>query len=169
MWRLMFQDQVGGGIVAYLIKSSGIYTHPILGNDAALIGAAVLVDVWKTTPFMALLILAGLQIIPSDVYEASRVDGASPWQQFWQMTMPLLRPALLVALIFRTLDAFRVFDVVFVMKGSALDTQTLAVYAQQQLTNGDRLGRTSAASVLIFACIAVLVFVYTRLVKVEET
>ncbi len=129
---------------------------------------AIAVDVWKTTPFMALLILAGLQIIPGDVYEASYVDGASKWQQFWQHTLPLLRPALLVALIFRTLDAFRVFDIVYVMFGPLPQTSTMAVFAQQALVNGDRLGRASAASVLIFACIGVLVLVYTRLVRVEE-
>jgi trehalose/maltose transport system permease protein len=142
--------------------------NSLLADTNTSLGALVAVDVWKTTPFMALLILAGLQIIPGDIYEAARVDGASAFQQFWQMTLPLLRPALLVALIFRTLDAFRVFDVIYVMKGPALDTQSLAIYAQQQLVNGDRLGRTSAASVLIFLCIAVLVFIYTRLVKVEE-
>ena len=129
---------------------------------------AIAVDVWKTTPFMALLLLAGLQIIPGDIYEASTVDGASKWQQFWQMTLPMLRPALLVALIFRTLDAFRVFDVIFVMFGNASKTLTMAIFAQQTLVNGDRLGRTSAASVLIFLCIGLLVLVYTRLVKLEE-
>ena len=141
----------------------------LLARPSTAMAAIVAVDVWKTTPFMALLILAGLQIIPSDIYEAARIDGASPVQQFFQMTLPMLRPALLVALIFRTLDAFRVFDVVYVLKGTSLDTQTLAVFAQQTLVNGDRLGRTSAASVLIFLCIAAMVFVYTRLVRIEET
>jgi trehalose/maltose transport system permease protein len=129
---------------------------------------AIAVDVWKTTPFMALLILAGLQIIPGDIYEASYVDGASKWQQFWQHTLPLLRPALLVALIFRTLDAFRVFDVIYVMFGPVPQTRTLAVAAQQALVDGDRLGRASAASVIIFLCIGVLVFIYTRMVRVQE-
>ena len=130
---------------------------------------AIAVDVWKTTPFMALLLLAGLQIIPGDIYEASTVDGANKWQQFWQMTLPMLRPALLVALIFRTLDAFRVFDVIYVMFGGASKTMTMAIFAQQTLVDGDRLGRASAASVVIFLCIGVLVLVYTRLVRVEET
>ncbi len=130
--------------------------------------SAVAVDVWKTTPFMALLLLAGLQVIPGDVYEASYVDGATKWQQFWQHTLPLLRPALLVALIFRTLDAFRVFDVIYVMFGPVPQTRTLAISAQTALVNGDRLGRASAASVLIFLCIGVLVLIYTRLVRVEE-
>ena len=130
--------------------------------------AMVMVDVWKTTPFMALLILAGLQIIPGDVYEASFIDGATKIQQFFQMTLPLLKPALLVALIFRTLDAFRVFDVIYVMRGVAVETQTLAIFSQQTLVNEDRLGQTSAASVIIFLCIGAMVLIYTRLVKVEE-
>jgi trehalose/maltose transport system permease protein len=130
--------------------------------------SAIAVDVWKTTPFMALLILAGLQIIPGDVYEAAVVDGANKWKQFWQITLPLLRPAILVALIFRTLDAFRVFDVIYVMFGAKVETLTLSIYTQQTLVDGDRLGRASAASVVIFLCIGVFVLIYTRLVKVEE-
>jgi trehalose/maltose transport system permease protein len=117
---------------------------------------------------MALLILAGLQIIPGDVYEAAVVDGANKWKQFWQITLPLLRPAILVALIFRTLDAFRVFDVIYVMFGAKVETLTLSIYTQQALVDGDRLGRASAASVIIFLCIGVFVLIYTRLVRVEE-
>lgn len=152
---------------------AGLFPAPgdsvnFLTNPSLDMPSIVAVDVWKTTPFMALLLLAGLQVIPDDIYEASRVDGASKWQQFWQMTLPMLRPALLVALIFRTLDAFRIFDAVYVLKGPARETQTLAIFAQNTLVNGDRLGRTSAAATLIFLCIAVLVFIYTRLVKVEE-
>ena len=139
-----------------------------LANPSLQMPTAIAVDVWKTVPFMALLLLAGLQVIPGDVYEASYVDGASRWQQFWQHTLPLLRPALLVALIFRTLDAFRVFDVLWVMFGPITQTRSLAIAAQQALVDGDRLGRASAASVLIFLCIGVMVLVYTRLVKVEE-
>lgn len=142
----------------------GFTTNPTLS-----LFSIVSIDVWKTTPFMALLLLAGLQVIPADVYEASRVDGANKWQQFWQITLPLLRPALLVALIFRTMDAFRVFDVVYIVKKGALDTQTLAVFAQQDLVNGDRLGQTSAVAVIIFLCIGIMVVGYTRLVRVEES
>lgn len=130
--------------------------------------SAIAVDVWKTTPFMALLLLAGLQVIPGDVYEAAVVDGANKWKQFWQITLPLLRPAILVALIFRTLDAFRVFDVIYVMFGASINTLTLSIFTQQTLVDGDRLGRASAASVVIFLCIGVFVLIYTRLVRVEE-
>jgi trehalose/maltose transport system permease protein len=161
MWRLMFQDQVGGGIVAYLIKSSGIYTHPILGNDAALIGAAVLVDAWKTTPFMALLLLAGLQVIPQDVYEASKVDGATSWQQFWRVTLPLVKPAMLVALLFRTLDAWRVYDLLWVMGNRQLNSLSVYVY------NGVKISQLNfslgnAAAIFIFLSSITIAFVFIK-------
>jgi trehalose/maltose transport system permease protein len=161
MWRLMFQDQVGGGIVAYLIKSSGIYTHPILGSDAALIGAAVLVDAWKTTPFMALLLLAGLQVIPQDVYEASKVDGATSWQQFWRVTLPLVRPAMLVALLFRTLDAWRVYDLLWVMGNRQLNSLSVYVY------NGVKISQLNfslgnAAAVFVFLSSIAIAFVFIK-------
>jgi trehalose/maltose transport system permease protein len=154
-----------------LVNRLGVIAGPIawIANPQTSLPSIIAVDVWKTTPFMALLLLAGLQIIPGDVYEAATVDGANKWQQFWQITLPLLRPALLVALIFRTLDAFRVFDVVFVMKGAALDTITLAIYARQTMIDEQFLGRGAAASVVIFLCIAVLVVIYSRLVRVEES
>lgn len=156
-----------GGSLAGVFPAPGD-SIPFLTDPTFSLISIIAVDVWKTTPFMALLLLAGLQVIPGDVYEAANIDGASKWRQFWEITLPLLRPALLVALIFRTMDSFRVFDVVYVMKQGSLDTQTLAIYAQQALVNGDRLGRTSAVAVFIFLCIALMVVAYTRLVKVEE-
>jgi trehalose/maltose transport system permease protein len=169
LWRFMY-NQDNGVINDLLVYRLGILDRPVawIANASTSLPAIIAVDVWKTTPFMALLLLAGLQIIPGDVYEAATVDGASKWQQFWQITLPLLRPALLVALIFRTLDAFRVFDVVFVMKGAALDTITLAIYARQTMIDEQWLGRGAAASVIIFLCIALLVIMYSRLVRVEE-
>jgi trehalose/maltose transport system permease protein len=169
LWKFMY-NQDNGVINDLLVYRLGIVDSPVawIANPQTSLPAIIAVDVWKTTPFMALLLLAGLQVIPGDVYEAATVDGASKWQQFWQITLPLLRPALLVALIFRTLDAFRVFDVVFVMKGAALDTITLAIYARQTMIDEQFLGRGAAASVVIFLCIALLVIVYTRLVRVEE-
>ena len=170
LWRFMY-NQDNGVINDVLVNRLGILGSPVawIANATTSLPAIIAVDVWKTTPFMALLLLAGLQIIPGDVYEAATVDGANKWQQFWQITLPLLKPALLVALIFRTLDAFRVFDVVFVLKGAALDTITLAIYARQTMIDEQRLGRGAAASVVIFLCIALLVIVYSRLVRVEET
>jgi trehalose/maltose transport system permease protein len=128
----------------------------------------IAVDVWKTTPFMALLILAGLQVIPDDVYEASRVDGASKWQQFWQITLPLLRPALLVALIFRTMATFRVFDMIYVLKSYATETMSVAVYAHREVVASQKVGYGSAVAVVIFLIIGLMVIGYTRLIRVEE-
>lgn len=139
-----------------------------VGDPGTALFSVVAVDVWKTTPFMALLILAGLQVIPEDVYEASRVDGASKWQQFWQITLPLLKPALLVALIFRTLATFMIFDLIFVMKSYSTATMSVAVYAHRELMNNQRLGYGSAVAVVIFLCVGALVLGYTRLIKVEE-
>lgn len=127
-----------------------------------------LTEVWKTTPFMALLLLAGLAVVPDVLQQAAKVDGANAWQRFFKVTLPNMKSAVLVALLFRTLDAFRVFDVLWVMFGPITQTRSLAIAAQQALVDGDRLGRASAASVLIFLCIGVMVLVYTRLVKVEE-
>lgn len=169
MWQWMYND-VYGVVNDLLVYRLHILDSKVawLANPATALPAIIAVDVWKTTPFMALLLLAGLQLIPGDVYEASYVDGANKVQQFFQITLPLLRPALLVALIFRTLDAFRVFDVIYVMKQFAPETMTVAVYARQQLIDLARLGRGSAAAVIIFLCIFVFVILYTRLVKVEE-
>ena len=169
LWKFMF-SQNNGVINDLLVNRLGILERPIawLANTSTALPSIIAVDVWKTTPFMALLILAGLQIIPGDIYEAATVDGANKIQQFFQHTLPLLRPALLVALIFRTLDAFRVFDVIWVMRGAAADTISLAIYARQEMIDEQFLGRGSAAAVVIFLCIALMVVVYTRLVRVEE-
>jgi trehalose/maltose transport system permease protein len=169
MWQWMYHD-VFGVVNDLLVYRLHILSEKVawLANPTTALPAIIAVDVWKTTPFMALLLLAGLQLIPGDVYEASTVDGANKWQQFWQITLPLLRPALLVALIFRTLDAFRVFDVIFVMKTYAPETMTVAVYTRQKLIDLQRLGGGSAAAVVIFVIILVLVVLYTRLVRVEE-
>lgn len=170
MWQWMYHD-VFGVVNDILVYRLHILDQKVawLANPATALPAIIAVDVWKTTPFMALLLLAGLQLIPGDVYEASTVDGASKVQQFFQITLPLLKPALLVALIFRTLDAFRVFDVIYVMKQFAPETMTVAVYARQQLIDLQLLGRGSAAAVIIFFCIFIFVILYTRLIRVEET
>jgi trehalose/maltose transport system permease protein len=170
IWKWMLNDKYGV-INDIAVNRLHILDEKVafIANTRTVLPSIIAVDVWKTTPFMALLLLAGLQVIPSDVYEASRVDGASKVQQFFQITLPLLRPALLVALIFRTLDAFRVFDAVYVMVGYTSDAMTVSVYARQTLIDLSRLGRGSAASVVIFLCIGVMVIGYTRLVKVEES
>jgi multiple sugar transport system permease protein len=124
----------------------------------------IFADVWKTAPFMALLILAGLQVIPDEVYDAAKVDGANAWQRFTRITLPLLRPAILVALLFRTLDALRVFDLVFALTKGANGTETLSFYAYQQLTANRLVGFGSALSVITFVIVMTVSFIYIRFV-----
>lgn len=122
----------------------------------------ILAEVWKTTPFMALLLLAGLVTIDGQLYEAARVDGASAWQRFTRITLPLMKPAILVALLFRTLDAFRVFDSIFIMTRGALDTESVSILGYNQLISRLNLGLGSAVSVLIFICVFLIALLFVR-------
>ncbi|HSS42110.1 MAG TPA: sugar ABC transporter permease [Solirubrobacterales bacterium] len=122
----------------------------------------IMAEVWKTTPFMALLLLAGLVTIDDQLYEAARVDGATAWQRFTRITLPLMKPAILVALLFRTLDAFRVFDTIFIMTRGALDTESVSILGYNQLISRLNLGLGSAVSVLIFLCVFLIAFVFVR-------
>ncbi|CAN5768105.1 sugar ABC transporter permease [soil metagenome] len=169
MWQWMYHD-VFGVINDLLVNRLNILDEKVawLANPDTALWAIIAVDVWKTTPFMTLLLLAGLQLVPGDVYEAATVDGASKWKQFWGITLPLLKPAVLVALIFRTLDAFRVFDIVYVMKKYATDTMTLAVYTQRETLEKAKIGFGSASAVIIFLSIALFVVIYTQLIRAEE-
>jgi len=130
----------------------------------------IMAEIWKTTPFMALLLLAGLVTIDDQLYEAARVDGASAWQRFTRITLPLMKPAILVALLFRTLDAFRVFDTIFVMTRGALDTESVSILGYNQLISRLNLGLGSAVSVLIFLCVFLIAFIFVKGfgAKVEE-
>jgi multiple sugar transport system permease protein len=122
----------------------------------------IMAEVWKTTPFMALLLLAGLVTIDGQLYEAARVDGASAWQRFTRITLPLMKPAILVALLFRTLDAFRVFDTIFVMTRGAQDTESVSILGYNQLISRLNLGLGSAVSVLIFLCVFLIAFLFVK-------
>jgi multiple sugar transport system permease protein len=122
----------------------------------------IMAEVWKTTPFMALLLLAGLVTIDSQLYEAAKVDGANAVQRFFRITLPLMKPAILVALLFRTLDAFRVFDTIFIMTAGAQDTESVSILGFNQLISRLNLGLGSAVSVLIFLCVLVIAFLYVR-------
>ena len=170
LWQWMFHDRFG--VINSLLKQLNLMDESRFfswsTDPATALGAVIAVDVWKTTPFMALLLLAGLQVIPTDVYEAAYVDGANKVQQFFHMTLPLLKPALLVALIFRTLDAFRVFDMIYVLNGYSTDTMSIAIYTQQMIVGTQRLGEGSAPAVIIFLCVGFLAVLYTRLIRVEE-
>ena len=122
--------------------------------------AVVMVDVWKTTPFMALLILAGLQMLPSDCYEAAKVDGIHPVRVFFRVTLPLVRPAIMVAVLFRVLDALRVFDLIYVLTSNSKDTMSMSIYARQQLLDFQEVGYGSAASTLLFLVVAFCTVLY---------
>jgi trehalose/maltose transport system permease protein len=147
MWRLMFQP--GIGIFQYVAESIGIISRPVLSDPTALLIAAILIDVWKTTPFMALLLLAGLQVIPGEVYEAARVDGANVRQRFFQITLPLLKGAILVAVLFRTLDSYRVYDLFWAFGAKELQSLSTFVYEGVRIRRL-QFGPGNAAAVFIF-------------------
>ena len=166
MWRLMFQDQVG--IVNYVANAVGIISQPILSDRTLLLIGVILVDVWKTTPFVALLLLAGLQTIPGDVYEAARVDGANVWQRFMSITLPLLYPTILVALLFRTLDAYRVFDLFWALSNRELESLSTFVYegvrvSQLQFAQGN------AASVFIFVTAFLIALFFIKVLGMQTS
>ena len=168
MWKWMLDDVFG--VVNDFGTRVGILSHSRawISEPGTALASVCAVDIWKTTPFVALLLLAGLQVIPKDLYEASNVDGASKLQQFWKITLPLLKPAILVTLIFRTLDALRVFDVFYVFFGNRLDTQTMAIYAQSTLVGDGDVGYGSAISVAIFLIISLFVVIYVTVTRVSE-
>lgn len=123
----------------------------------------ILAEVWKTVPFMALLLMAGLALVPEDLHKAAAMDGGSAWQRFWQITVPLIKPSILVAVLFRTLDAFRVFDNIYVLTSGANETSSVSIVAYNNLIRGLNLGIGSAMSVLIFLTIAIIAFVFVKL------
>jgi multiple sugar transport system permease protein len=163
-WRTIFEPQLG--VVNTMLGALGLPGENVvwLGEEGYALAVMVFADVWKTAPFMALLLLAGLQGIPDDLYDAAKVDGASTWQRFRRITLPLLRPAIAVALIFRTLDALRIFDLPFVLTQGSNGTETLSLLAQQELTTNRLIGLGSALSVLTFVTVMGVSFLYIRFV-----
>ncbi|MBI2895754.1 MAG: extracellular solute-binding protein [Deltaproteobacteria bacterium] len=171
VWRFMFDGQ--SGIANAVLTSAGAIDRPIawfVHSTSAWV-PVILADVWKTTPFVALLLLAGLQNIDESLYEAASIDGARAWQRFVHVTLPLLKPAILVALLFRTLDAFRVFDLVYVLTGGGPGTATepIALYTFTSLLQNLRFGYGSALSVIVFLATLVLAVVYIRVLGTDLT
>lgn len=166
LWELMLKD-TSAGIINRVLLDLGLITAPQAWLSALTLQlpAAIMVDVWKTAPFMALLLLAGLQSIPHDLYEAASVDGATVARRFWAITLPLLRPTIAVALVFRTLDALRVFDLFNVLFGR--QKLSMATYNYEVLVNNRQDGYASAVSIIIFILISVFAFVYVRMLNVE--
>src|SRR4051794_10488221 len=158
MWRTIFDPNLG--FVNQLIGTNTVW----LGQEPQALMVMIFADTWKTAPFMALLLLAGLQVIPGDIYEAAKVDGATAWQRFTRITIPLLMPALLVALIFRTLDALRAFDLPKVLTNGANGTETLSLRAQRTFQTNRLYGEGAALSILTFLIVMIVSFLYIRLV-----
>ena len=167
MWAWMLHDQFG--VVNHTLVALGLIAEPIawLADPDLTLLSVILVDAWKTTPFVALLVFAALQMLPRDCYEAARVDGVHPLRVFFGVTLPLIRPALIVAVTFRMLDALRVFDVVYVMTGKAESTMTMSVYARQQLVEFQDVGYGSAASTFLFVVIACMTALYLIAVRAD--
>jgi multiple sugar transport system permease protein len=164
MWRSIFEPNLG--FVNNMLDGLGLPGGDVvwLGENGWALAVMIFADVWKTAPFMALLLLAGLQVIPGEVYEAARVDGATAWQRFARITLPLLTPAILVALIFRTLDALRIFDLPYVLTKGVHGTNTLSLYAYQELQQNRIIGLGSALSVMTFLIVMAVSFLYIRFV-----
>ena len=156
MWGWMLHDLYG--VVNALLLTIGLINQPLawLANPQLSMAAVIAVDVWKATPFMALLILAALQVLPQEIYEAARIDGVNPLKIFFRITLPLIRPALVVAIVFRSLDALRVFDVIYVLTGNNENTATMSVYARQQLVDFQDVGYGSAAATSLFLIVAMV-------------
>lgn len=167
MWGWMLHDQYG--IVNDALLSLGVISEAkAWASEPSLsMFAVVLVDVWKTTPFMALLILAAMQMLPRSCYEAARVDGIHPVKVFFRVTLPLIRPALMVAIIFRFLDALRIFDLIYVLTPNSKDTMTMSIYVRRELINNQEVGYGSAAATLLFLVVGLCTLAYLWLGKVR--
>ncbi|CDX43150.1 Binding-protein-dependent transport systems inner membrane component [Mesorhizobium plurifarium] len=163
MWQWMLNDQFG--IINVVLLNLGLIHDKIAWTasaDTAMI-AVLVVDIWKSTPFMALLILAALQMLPREILEVAKLDGASPWQVFRWVTLPLIRPAVMVAVIFRALDALRIFDLIYVLTPNNVQTKSMSIFARENLFEFDKFAYGSAASTLLFLIVGLLTIAYIRL------
>ena len=160
MWKWMLDDTYG--TINDLAMRAHLISHPHawVADPSTSLASVCAVDIWKTTPFVALLLLAGLALVPEELLNAARVDGATGWQRFTGVLLPVLRPAILVALLFRTLDAFRVFDSIYVLTRGTHDTRSVSILGYDNLFKAFNLGLGSAISVLIFLSVAVIAFIY---------
>ena len=167
MWSYMYDGS--NGIVAKIFADIGLISSPeqMLLSAGGAMSAAILADVWKTTPYMALLLLAGLQIIDTGLYESAMVDGATPVRTFFSITLPLLKPSMLVALLFRSLDAFRVYDLIAVLTGGAQGTETLSIYAYKLMIGQSNYGYGSAVVLAMAICVALIAFFFVKFLGAE--
>ena len=155
-WALAFNPATG-----FVTQWLNLTTPPLTTRTGSLL-VIILAEVWKTTPFISLLMLGALALVPEDLYKAAKVDGATAWQRFWRITMPLIKPALVVAVLFRTLDAFRIYDSVYIITNGSNNTSSVSLLGYQVLINRLDLGLGSAISVLIFLCVGLIAFAFFR-------
>ncbi len=155
-WRYAWTPETG-----YLAELAG--GDPVLTEKVPALMVVTLAEIWKTTPFMALLLMAGLALVPDDLLKAAAMDGASAWQRFTKVIVPVMKPAILVALLFRTLDAFRIFDNLFVLTAGSQGTSSVSMLTYNNLIKGLNLGIGSTMSVLIFIAVAIIAFVFVKL------
>jgi trehalose/maltose transport system permease protein len=167
LWAWLFNDQFG--MINDMLLRLGLIEQKIAwtANVDTAMWAVLIVDIWKTTPFMALLCLAGLQMIPRDMYEAAKIDGIHPVKVFFKVTLPLVKPALMVAVIFRMLDALRIFDLIYVLTPNSSATKTMSIISRENLIDFDKFAYGSAQSTLLFLIIALSVVLYIWLGKVD--
>jgi len=168
LWTLLLSGELGA--VNDLLATVGLIHAPIgwTSDPDLVMVSIIIVDVWKTTPFVAILVLAALQTVPRSCYEAARLDGIAATTVLFRITLPLIRPALTVAIVFRLLDAMRVFDVVYVLTGNTTDTMTMSIFARQQLVDFQEIGYGSAASTLLFVIVGLFTAVYLRVVRSDR-
>jgi len=155
-WQLAWS--LNSGWIPKLLGLSGDPLSHTFGTYVAIITT----EVWKNTPFMALLLLAGLALVPDDLQEAAKVDGATAWQRFVRITLPLMKPAILVALLFRTLDAFRIFDTIYIFNQGANGTESISMLNYNTLLNRLNLGLGSAVSILLFLMVAIIAAIFIK-------
>jgi len=167
MWGWMLHDQFG--VINQMLLDVGLIAHKIAwtANPDYALWTVVAVDVWKTTPFMALLILAALQTLPGDCYEAARVDGVHPLRVFFKVTLPLIRHALLVAVVFRLLDALRIFDLIYVLTSNSSSTISMSGFVRREMVDNGNMGYGSAASTSLFLIILVSAVLFLRVARVR--
>lgn len=168
IWEWMLNDQFG--VINKLLIGLGFIDHgvPWTASGSLLMGVVIFVDVWMTTPFMVLLILAGLQLISSEIFEAAEVDGIPAWKRFWSITLPMLRPAIGVAVLFRVLDALRMFDLAYVMAASNESVMTVSIYARDRLISFQELGIGSAASTWVFLLVALVAIIIIGVLRLDR-
>ena len=167
MWGWMLNDQFG--VINNYLMALGLISQKIAwtAEPAYALWTVVLVDVWKTTPFMALLILAALQTVPKDCYEAARVDGVHPLRVFWKITLPLIRQPLLVAVVFRLLDSLRVFDLIYVLTSNGSTTISMSGFVRREMVEYGNMGYGSAASTSLFLIILLTAIIFLKLARVK--